>query len=213
MADFAVWATAAEECLDWEPGAFMAPYTGDRREATESALEANPVAATVREFMRDKERWAGTATELWKALNELVGEDVRHSKAWPGAPNSLTNRLKRLAPALRGIGIEYGEERTGSKGTRLKILTKKVPAEDRQSRQDRQSSGEALQNRQDATDDSGHPTDDADSPLTKHRQHESAANERVADSSDDTDGGMQPNSNQGHWRGDSMRHYSRGGES
>jgi hypothetical protein len=74
--------------------------------------------------MRDKQRWAGTATELWKALNELVDEDVRHTKAWPGAPNSLTNRLKRLAPALRDIGIEYGEERSGSKGTRLKTLTK-----------------------------------------------------------------------------------------
>jgi hypothetical protein len=45
MADFAVWATAAEESLGWEPGAFMDAYTGNRKEATESVLEADPVAA------------------------------------------------------------------------------------------------------------------------------------------------------------------------
>ncbi len=146
MADFAVWATAAEESLRLESGAFMEAYAGNRREATESALEADPVAAAGREFMQDRGRWAGTATELWQALNGLVDEDVRHTKAWPGAPNSLTNRLKRLAPALRGIDIEYGEERSGSKGTRLKTLTKKVPAKDRQYRQNRQSIQEALQN-------------------------------------------------------------------
>jgi hypothetical protein len=212
MADFAVWATAAEDSLGWEPGAFMKAYTGNRREATESALEADPVAAAVREFMRDKERWAGTATELWKALSALVDEDVRHSKAWAGAPNSLTNRLKRLAPALRGTGIEYGEDRSGSKGTRLKTLTKKVLAKDRQYRQDRQSSEEPPQNRQKAADDADRQTDDTDEAPTKHRQHESPANERVTDSSDDTDGDMRPSSKQGRWQGDPMRHYNRGGE-
>jgi hypothetical protein len=129
MSDFAVWATAAEEALGLEPGAFMEAYAGNRREATESALEADPVAAAVREFMQNRQRWVGTATELWQALNDLVDEDVRHTKAWPGAPNSLANRLKRLAPALRGVGIEYGEERTGSKGTRRRHSPRKNPQE------------------------------------------------------------------------------------
>jgi hypothetical protein len=211
MADFAVWATAAEEGLGWESGAFMAAYTGNRRDATETALEADPVASTVREFMRDKQRWAGTATELWKALNELVDEDVRHTKVWPGAPNSLTNRLKRLAPALRGIGIEYGEERSGTKGTRLKTLTKKEPVKDRQSRQYRQPYEEALQNKKKATDDADALADDADDTQTKHRQYERPANERVTDSSGDTDDDMQPHSKQARWQGDPMRHYGRGG--
>jgi hypothetical protein len=157
--------------------------------------------------MRDKQRWAGTATELWKALNELVDEDVRHTKAWPGTPNSLTNRLKRLAPALRDIGIEYGEERSGSKGTRLKTLTKKVPTKDLQSRQDSQPIEDTLQNRRKAADDADRRTDDADSPNTKQRQHESPANERVTDSSDDTDVDTQSGSKRGHWPSDPMRHY------
>jgi len=90
MADFAVWATAAEGALGWEPGAFMEAYSGNRAEATENALEADPVAIAVREFVDDQDEWTGTAAELWEALNELVGEAIRHTKAWPGAPNALS---------------------------------------------------------------------------------------------------------------------------
>ncbi len=84
MADFAVWATAAEESLGWEPGAFMAAYSGNRREATDSALEADPVALAVLVFMADRDEWTGNATELWTALDELVDEGVRKTQAWPG---------------------------------------------------------------------------------------------------------------------------------
>jgi len=211
MADFALWATAAEESLGWEAGAFMEAYAGNRREATESTLEADPVAAAVREFMQGRQTWTATATELWKALGDLVDEDVRHTKAWPAAPNSLTNRLKRLAPALRGVGIEYGEIRSGSRGTRLKTLTKKEPAKDRQNRQNRQAYGEALQNKEMTTDDTDAPADSSDDVLTADRQYESPANERVTDSSDDTDGVTRRDSSRGTWAGDPMRHYGRGG--
>ena len=130
MADFAVWATAAEDALGWEPSTFMDAYSGNREEATETALEADPVAGAVRRFMagRDDE-WTGSATELWKALNRLVDEDVRRTEAWPGAPNALTRSLKRLAPALRRVDIEYSEpRRTGKSGSRTKKLRKIKPA-------------------------------------------------------------------------------------
>ena len=69
MADFALWATAAESALGWKAGAFIDAYTGNRREATESALEADPVAGAVRALMQKQEQWNGTATELWQILN------------------------------------------------------------------------------------------------------------------------------------------------
>jgi hypothetical protein len=135
MADFAVWATAAEETLGWGTGTFMAAYTGNRQEATDSALEADPVAAAVVDLMADRDQWTGSATELWMALGELVDEGVRKTNAWPRAPNALTSKLKRLAPALRGVGIEYGEDRSGR--SRKKVLTKNKPAEDRHERHQR----------------------------------------------------------------------------
>jgi hypothetical protein len=211
MADFALWATAAENALGWDNGAFMDAYTGNRKEATESALDADPVAGAVRALMQEYSEWSGTAGELWKALGDLVDEEIRHTKDWPGAPNALSGRLKRLAPALREVSIEYGEDRSGSKGTRQKTLTKKGLAKDRQHRQYRQPNEEVLQSTQKAADDTDDPTVDADDSPINHRQHKNPANDRGADCSDGADDDMRPGSKQGHWRGDPMRQYRQGG--
>lgn len=143
---------------------------------------------------------------------ELVGEGIRHTKAWPGAPNALSARMKRLAPALRGIGIEYGEDRSGSKGTRRKTLTKKESARDRRDRQHRQSPEEDLQNGRNRTDDSTDTTDDADGAFEPDCQRESAANRGVSDDADGSDDALRPDSKgRGSWQSDPMRHYGRGG--
>jgi hypothetical protein len=134
MADFALWATAAEDTLGWKPGSFLQAYAGNRDEATETALDADPVAGAVRSFMENRQDWRGTASELWKALNNLVDEDIRHTKAWPGAPNALSGRLKRLAPALRGIGIEYEDARLPGGGRRRVKRLKKTGEKDRPDR-------------------------------------------------------------------------------
>ena len=131
MADFAVWVTAAEEALPWPSGAFVETYAGNRVEADEIALDTDPVAVAVRDFMMSREEWSGTATDLYASLADLVDEDVRRSRAWPSAPNALSNRMKRIAPSLREVGIEYGDERApGGSRTRRKHL-KKTTQKDR----------------------------------------------------------------------------------
>jgi len=174
MADFAVWATAAEDSLGWEPGAFMAAYDGNRREATDTALDADPVAVAVLEFMADRDRWVGSATDLWKALGGLTDEGVRHTKAWPGAPNALAGRLKRLAPTLRGVSIEYGEDRSGR--SRKKVLTKKKPTRDRHDRHHRHDEESSAQESQMRGDDLGDDVPNGDGP---HRHDDDVAQETV----------------------------------
>ena len=188
MADFALWATAAEDALGWEPGAFMDAYIGNRAEATESALEADPVAIAVRELMEDRDEWSGTAGELWEALNELVGEAIRHTKVWPGAPNALSARMKRLAPALRGISIEYGEDRGGRKGTRRKTLTKKEPARDRQYRQDRQFDEKTAKKSRIPADGPADSPREADDEVAGDRQRENRMYKGAQGMTDDVDG-------------------------
>ena len=51
MADFAEWIVAAEPALPWKPGAFLAAYLGNQKDANDLTLEASPVAQAVREFM------------------------------------------------------------------------------------------------------------------------------------------------------------------
>jgi len=134
MADFAVWATAAEPALGWEAGAFQEAYADNRAQAAEGALEADPVATALQEFMAEREGWSGTAAELWDKLGDQAGENARRSKAWPGAPNALSGRIKRLAPALRDAGIEYRDAYPGEDARKRAKSLQKVGANHRPDR-------------------------------------------------------------------------------
>ena len=123
MAEFAEWATAAEGSLGWEPGAFMAAYDEARADAESAAVEGEPVAEAVLSFMSDKREWAGTPRGLHEVLTAEAGEKVARTKAWPKAAQSLTPRIKRLAPVLRKMGLEFEEYEEGDKAkTRKKRL-------------------------------------------------------------------------------------------
>jgi hypothetical protein len=50
MADFALWATACESAL-WPSGTFWSAYRGNRDEAVESVIDADPIAVAVRAVM------------------------------------------------------------------------------------------------------------------------------------------------------------------
>jgi Bifunctional DNA primase/polymerase, N-terminal len=216
MADFAIWATAAEESLGWVAGAFMAAYSGNRQEAADSALDADPVAVAVLEFMADRDQWVGSATELWTTLGELVDEGVRKTKAWPGAPNALISKLKRLAPTLRGVDIEYGEVRSGR--SRKKVLTKNKSARDRHDRHQRHDEefpAKESRIRGDGADDGlsvgDGPHRHSDDPLEKTVTPESRVdkgNARGNDGRDADDGDLRADS--GVWTNDPMRHYGKG---
>src|SRR5262249_29461518 len=64
MADFARWATAAEEGIGFERGAFMAAYESNRSNANEMMLDSSLIAGSVRELVADGAAWSGTMSEL-----------------------------------------------------------------------------------------------------------------------------------------------------
>jgi hypothetical protein len=130
MADFALWATACETAL-WPAGTFWAAYRGNRDEAVEGVIDADPIAATVRAVMTARTEWTGTASELLAALAEAAGERVARSKTWPDSPRTLSGRLRRAATFLRKIGIEIGFECEGQARTRIIRITTTLPAADR----------------------------------------------------------------------------------
>jgi hypothetical protein len=122
MADFALWATACETAL-WPAGTFWAAYCGNRNEAVEGVIEADPIAAAVRALMVARTEWTGTASELLGALAEMAGERVAKAKTWPDSPSALAGRLRRAATFLRKIGIEIAFERKGRARTRTIRIT------------------------------------------------------------------------------------------
>jgi len=128
MADFALWATACETAL-WSSGTFWSAYCGNRDEAVEGVIDADPIAAAVRAVMTTRTEWTGTASELLGALAEMAGERVAKSKTWPDSPRALAGRLRRAATFLRKIGIDIGFEREGRARTRIiRITTAGQPA-------------------------------------------------------------------------------------
>jgi hypothetical protein len=122
MADFALWATACESAL-WPPGTFWAAYCGNRDEAVEGVIDADPIAASVRAVMATRTEWTGTASDLLGALAEVAGERVAKSKTWPDSPRALAGRLRRAATFLRKIGIEISFGREGRARTRTILIS------------------------------------------------------------------------------------------
>lgn len=127
MADFALWAAACETAL-WPAGTFWSAYCGNRDEAVEGVIDADPIAAAVRALMAMRTEWTGTASELLGALAEMAGERMAKSKTWPDSPRALAGRLRRAATFLRKIGIEIGFGREGRARTRIiRISTAESP--------------------------------------------------------------------------------------
>jgi len=128
MADFARFVTAAEPALRWETGAFLKAYYANRGSAHELALDADPVAVALRDLVAAQGLWEGRPTALLDRLGELAGDAIIRQKAWPKAAHVLTNRLERLAPNLRSVGIHVEHSRTGNQRI---VAVRHVPTPER----------------------------------------------------------------------------------
>jgi hypothetical protein len=130
MADFALWATAAEPGFGFEDGVFMEAYAGNRAEAVQDTLESDPVAACLDSFMEERdEQWDGSCKDLLDHLKLIAGDATAKTRAWPQSARALSGRLRRLATFLRESGIEIAFRRTG--GQRMVLISKNGRAFDR----------------------------------------------------------------------------------
>lgn len=125
MADFALWAVAAERTLNLSDGVFLRAYLGNRSAANELALEASPVAVAIVSLLDREISWKGTASELLAALNLEATEDAQRQRSWPTSPQRMSGLLRRLAPNLRAAGIHVANQsREGGSGRRMITLEK-----------------------------------------------------------------------------------------
>ncbi len=122
MADFALWATACETAL-WPAGTFRDAYAGNRDEAVDSVIEADPVGSAIRSMMTMLPVWTGTASDLLVALDDEVGDKLTKTETWPATPRALSGRLRRAATFLRQVGIDIEFDRAGRARTRTIQIT------------------------------------------------------------------------------------------
>ena len=115
LADFCKRVTAAESALGWEKGSFLLAFRENEQSADHRALDAEePLVNAIRRLLNDKKEWRGTATQL---LDELYLAKT---------PQSLSNKLRRLAKPLRAIGLQVSFDRQGAPGTRYITIARKA---------------------------------------------------------------------------------------
>jgi hypothetical protein len=114
MADFALWAAACEGAFR-PAGTLETAYSTNRRDAIENIVDADPVAAHVREIMAEGTQWRGSASDLLQVGANRSG--------WPKSPRALAGRLRRAQTFLRTLGIEIAFGREGRFGTRTIRIT------------------------------------------------------------------------------------------
>jgi hypothetical protein len=111
MADYAKVLVAIDE----ETGLGALPaFLGVRRQVAQDVVEGDPVALAIRRLLTETptSSWEGTATELL----DLITPD-HPDRNWPATPQSLSGRLRRAAPDLRGIGIQVEFTRSSDQRT------------------------------------------------------------------------------------------------
>jgi len=131
MADFEHWIYAAEigaERRDerlWPTGTFSLVYEQKRKSSSVDCLEAEPLAGLIEKFLIEYPSvMEGSATDLLSVFNNMADYLQMDKSNLPKAPNWLVNRLKRIAPNMRDIGIEISFIDQRPK----KIIIYKLPA-------------------------------------------------------------------------------------
>ena len=104
MADFALWAAACEGAFR-PASAFEAAYSNNRRDAIENIVDADPVAAHVRELMADRAQWTGSASDLLQAGTDRSG--------WPRTPAHLPAACVGHRPSCAHSGLRLSSAARG----------------------------------------------------------------------------------------------------
>ncbi len=111
MADFAHLGEAMHRAQGGAPGEWLALYEAHRADAVRRVVDSSPVAQACIEFVESGGRHAGTVKSLLEVLNARAGMGlVERGDYWPRSPRGLGDALRRVAPALRQIGIHAAIE-------------------------------------------------------------------------------------------------------
>jgi hypothetical protein len=105
MADFALWATSAEQALGLEKDAFMSAYTQNREDAHAIVLEDSPVFEAIQKICEKQGSFNGTIKEFLELIDSFADDKTRASKHYPKNARGLRSHLERINPNLRQLEI------------------------------------------------------------------------------------------------------------
>lgn len=116
MADFARVLAAVDQVRGWRT---LESYKATAREAVADVLEGEPFAQAVVSLV-DRSGPLGVTVTASELLERVPTPD-KLPKKWPKDSTRAGGQLKRLAPALRTIGIEVDDSERQPKGNRSRL--------------------------------------------------------------------------------------------
>jgi hypothetical protein len=129
MADFARLACAYAEHSGLGANSMVAIITDNAHRQVQEAIESEPLAVALREFVRAEQSWEGTASELLQRLNNWnAGTDADLDfppirEGWPKSERSLGRKLRALQSTLAHVGVRLTFRRSPADGSRLIALS------------------------------------------------------------------------------------------
>jgi hypothetical protein len=131
MADFAQLGEAVYRVHGKPPGAFLQDYADRMRDSVHRSLEASPVAMAMLAYLEaNPNGFEGTIGRLY----EVLTGHRQDTEAWPKSAKGMGDAFRRVAPALRQIGIAaWASKRRGTHGytcSLKRIATSCAPAVD-----------------------------------------------------------------------------------
>jgi hypothetical protein len=133
MADFTRWGAAIAEAIGAGAHTFLAAYRANISQQAHEAVENQIVGQTILLLMADADEWAGTATTLLRALEQvgvsaglfrLSGSGKVDAPGWPGAPHILRRRLNEVRSNLLELGLRIDT----SRGDKRTVTIRRTPA-------------------------------------------------------------------------------------
>lgn len=105
MADFAMLGEAMHQSSGNEAGRFVESYRSHRQDAIRRTIDSNPVATACLAFIANGHSFNGTVKSLLEHLDNYA-PPIERADYWPKSPKGLADALRRVAPALRQMGIQ-----------------------------------------------------------------------------------------------------------
>ncbi len=127
MADFAAWGCAIAQALGYSQEDFLKAYNDNIAAQQDHAIQENPVAYAIVQFMDDKTAWEGSMSQLLGELESIAFDERLNAyrSGWPNAANALSHKLNEVQSNLMDRGIFVTNTKSaGVRKVKIEKITK-----------------------------------------------------------------------------------------
>jgi len=105
LAEFAKLGMAIAETMGKTKEEFLTQFNASRQESIARTIDASPVASALIEWFQDSNRTT-TVLPVKELFAQIERKKPSNTDSWPRSAKGFGDALRRIAPALRYVGIE-----------------------------------------------------------------------------------------------------------